>query len=143
MSKFTEFVSEKNALGFKELFQEAVAEKVSVALEEAKKLAAKGMFVNPAEIPASKTPLHSEPGKGGRGDISMHTGQVDHGGGFSNPIIRKEAIDDEGLNADEINKGPGIGGGFTNKTPVSHISNMPKPVAGAAKLHSKETSKGK
>lgn len=81
MTKFANFASEKNALRFKEIFQEAVADKVSAALAEAKASVAKRMFINPAETPGSATPLH----KDSRGDISMHAGQVDHDGGMSNP----------------------------------------------------------
>jgi hypothetical protein len=52
--------------------------------------------------------------------------------------------DVEGLNPDEADKSPGMGGGFTNKTPLRKVWLKPTIPSGQSKFPlTKETSKGK
>ena len=50
MSKFTDFAEMKDAIGFKNTFQDAVAEKVSAALENFKTNLAQSIFKNNDEV---------------------------------------------------------------------------------------------
>jgi len=148
MSKLVVFAEEKNAAAFKDLFEKTVWEKVQLALAERKKHVAeklsaqmsKQLHHNPAAKKGSEeeNPLNYD----SRGDISMGaSAKASPKGGFTAEGARTDV---EGLNPDELDKGPGMGGGFTNEVPLKHVWYKPHIPAGQSKLPlTKEIAKGK
>jgi hypothetical protein len=152
MSNLVVFAEEKNAAAFKDLFEQTVAEKVMAALAERKKHVAeklsaeisKQIHDNPAA--KNKSDLQTfEPGtkKPSTKNDRVHWGisSSPHPGGFTAEGARTDV---EGLNPDELDKSPGMGGGFTNEKPLSKVWLKPHIPAGQSKLpFTKETAKGK
>ena len=144
MSKLVVFAEEKNASAFKDLFEKTVAEKVMAALAERKKHVAeklsapisKQIHFNPYEDNVSD--LH----KDSRGLLNRSAAlKARDEGGFTTEEGRPDV---EGLNPDEADKSPGMGGGFTNKTPLKKVWLKPTIPSGQSKFPlTKETSKGK
>ena len=139
MAKFLDLVEQNNAASFKKLFEETVADKVLAALDEAKKGVAVKMSGQMGKH------VHHNPYKDNKSslqqDVRGFIGQsaIPHEGGLSNPVKEGTGRQDVvGLNPDEDNKGPGMGGGFTNAAPVKHVSYMPKSKAGATTSPSKK-----
>jgi hypothetical protein len=84
MSNFIKFAEEKDAASFKDLFQEALADKLLEALEKKKKevaLKTIGQQINYNTID-NKSALHYDE----RGYIGRTS--IPHEGGLSNPIIK-------------------------------------------------------
>jgi len=144
MSNLVVFAEEKNAAAFKDLFEQTVAEKVMAALAERKKHVAEKLS---AEI--SKQ-IHHNPAADNNSDLQKDvrglltidaSKKASPKGGFTAEGARTDV---EGLNPDELNKGPGMGGGFTNEKPLAKIWLKPHIPAGQSKLpFTKETAKGK
>ena len=144
MAKFLNYVEERNASAFKQMFEEAVAFKLMDALEEAKvrtavrmsKEISKHVYFNPYEDNVSN--LHRD----SRGLLNRDAAlKAREEGGFTTEEGRPDV---EGLNPDEADKSPGMGGGFTNKTPLRKVWLKPTIPSGQSKFPlTKETSKGK
>jgi len=144
MSNLVVFAEEKNAAAFKDLFEQTVAEKVMAALAERKKHVAEKLS---AEI--SKQ-IHFNPYKDNVSDLHKDSrGLLNRSaalkardeGGFTAEGARTDV---EGLNPDELNKGPGMGGGFTNETPLKKVWLKPTIPSGQSKFPlTKKTAKGK
>ena len=144
MAKFLNYVEERNASAFKQMFEEAVASKLMDALEEAKvrtavrmsKEMSKHVHFNPYEDDVSNLDRDS------RGFLNRDAAlKARKEGGFTAEEGRPDV---EGLNPDEADKSPGMGGGFTNKTPLRKVWLKPTIPSGQSKFPlTKETSKGK
>ena len=146
MSKLVVFAEEKNAAAFRDLFEKTVWEKVQLALAERKKHVAeklsaqmnKQLHHNPAEDEYDLDLM-----KDVRGSLGIDASKKASPKGGMGGVDEGARTDALGLNADELDKGPGMGGGFTNEVPLAHVSYKPHIPAGQTKLHSKETAKGK
>jgi len=143
MSKLVVFAEEKNASAFKDLFEKTVAEKVMAALAERKKHVAEKLSAQISKM-VHHSPYEDETDlqKDSRGYIDRKSAmKARPEGGFTAEGARTDV---EGLNPDELNKGPGMGGGFTNEKPLAKVWLKPHIPAGQSKLpFTKETAKGK
>jgi hypothetical protein len=145
MSNLVVFAEEKNAAAFKDLFEQTVAEKVMAALAERKKHVAEKLSAQLNKM------VHHNPyedridlQKDARGHIDKESAKKARKEGGFTTKTEGARTDVEGLNPDELNKGPGMGGGFTNEKPLAKVWLKPYIPAGQSKLpFTKETAKGK
>ena len=130
MPRLVDLAETKNAAKFKNIFEEKIAAKIIDVLEAKKETVAKKfgpMFKNPYEDNVS--PLQQDV----RGLLTRKaTLKARPEGGFT---TKNEGArtDVEGLNPDELNKGPQHGGGFTNEVPLKKVWYEPEIKAGATK----------
>jgi hypothetical protein len=84
MSRFIDLIQENNAAGFKQLFEETLADKVITALDEKKIALSKNLgSVKRNPYRDNKSALQRD----SRGFIGMGDKSVSHKGGLGNPKI--------------------------------------------------------